>query len=62
MNTYTKAIKKELLQLTKFSQIEQIKHQELNSAILSHLEMSEDLVNEVTSAIPPHPDLAHRLF
>lgn len=50
MNTYTEAIKKELLQLTQFSQIEQIKHQELNAAILSHLEMSEELVNEVTSA------------
>ena len=49
MNTYTEAIKKELLQLTQFSQIEQVKHQELNAAILSHLEMSEDLVNEVTS-------------
>lgn len=50
MNTYTEAIKKELLQLTQFSQIEQIKHQELNAAILSHLEMSEELVNEITSA------------
>ena len=50
MNTYTEAIKKELLQLTQFFQIEQIKHQELNAAILSHLEMSEDLVNEITSA------------
>lgn len=44
MNNYTEAIKKELMQLNKYDDIAMIKNQELNSTVLSHLEMSEDLI------------------
>ena len=45
MTIYTEAIKKELKQLNDFEQISEIKDTELNSTILAHLEMSEDLVD-----------------
>ena len=47
MNNYTNAIKIELLQLNNYEIIEEIKSYELNSTILSHLEMSEDLVETI---------------
>ena len=47
MNNYTNAIKTELLQLNDYEIIEEIKSYELNSTILSHLEMSEDLVETI---------------
>lgn len=43
------AVKKELQQLSTFSQIKEIRDKELNSVILSHLEMSEDLVEGIKS-------------
>lgn len=49
MNNYTSAVKKELQQLSTFSQIKEIRDKELNSVILSHLEMSEDLVEGIKS-------------
>ena len=42
-------LKKELQQLSTFSQIKEIRDKELNSVILSHLEMSEDLVEGIKS-------------
>lgn len=45
----TSAVKKELQQLSTFSQIKEIRDKELNSVILSHLEMSEDLVEGIKS-------------
>ena len=47
MNNYTNAIKTELLQLKDYANIAEIKSHELNSTILSHLEMSEDLVETI---------------
>lgn len=47
MNNYTNAIKAELMQLTDFDKIAEIKAQELNSTILSHLEMSDELVETI---------------
>lgn len=47
MTIYTEAIKKELKQLNDYEQISEIKDTELNSTILSHLDMSEDLVDAV---------------
>lgn len=46
-DNYTSAVKKELQQLSTFSQIKEIRDKELNSVILSHLEMSEDLVEGI---------------
>lgn len=48
-DNYTSAVKKELQQLSTFSQIKEIRDKELNSVILSHLEMSEDLVEGIKS-------------
>lgn len=50
MNTYTEAIKKELLQLNEYDKIFQIKREKLNSTILSHLELAEDLIDDITTA------------
>lgn len=47
MNTYTCAIIAELEQFTTFDQIKQIKEEELNSTIVSHLELSDKLVNKI---------------
>ena len=47
MTSYTEAIKRELKQLNDYGQISEIKETELNSTILSHLEMSNDLVDAV---------------
>jgi transcriptional regulator with XRE-family HTH domain len=47
MKTYTCAIIAELEQLTTFDQIKQIKDEELNSTIVSHLELSDDLVDTI---------------
>ena len=44
-----KCSKKELQQLSTFSQIKKLENKELNSVILSHLEMSEDLVEGIKS-------------
>lgn len=48
MNSYSAAIKTELMQLNDFKSISEIKDSELNSTILSHLEMSEELVSDIT--------------
>ncbi|WP_286161266.1 helix-turn-helix transcriptional regulator [Clostridium sp. KNHs214] len=50
MNTYTKAIEAELKQLSEFEKIKEIKAQELNATILSHLELSEELVTSIKDA------------
>lgn len=47
MKIYTSAIAAELKQIRSFYQLKQIKDTELNSTILSHLELSEDLVTEI---------------
>jgi len=47
MNTYTMAIKKELLQLKDYKKISKIKGEEFNSTILSHLEMGMELVEDI---------------
>ena len=47
MKTYTCAIIAELEQFTTFDQIKQIKDEELNSTIVSHLELSDELVNKI---------------
>lgn len=47
MNHYTNAIKAELMQLTDYDKIAEIKAQKLNSTILSHLEMSDELVDTI---------------
>lgn len=44
MNNYTAAIKAELMQLADYDKIVEIKNAELNSTVLDHLEMSEELV------------------
>lgn len=49
MNDYTNAIKVELMQLTDYDRISEIKNEELNSTILSHLEMSEELISAITN-------------
>lgn len=48
MHSYSAAIKTELTQLMDFKSIAEIKDSELNSTILSHLEMSEELVSDIT--------------
>ena len=50
MQTYTMAIKNELIQLKDLGMVAAIKNEELNSTILSHLEMSDDLVDDIKSA------------
>lgn len=47
MNIYTAEIASELKQIKSFDQLQAIKKMELNSTILSHLELSEDLVTEI---------------
>ena len=47
MNKYTAAIKAELSQITDFHSIEEIKSTPLNASVLAHLEMSDDLVNDI---------------
>ncbi len=47
MASYTEAIKRELMQLNDYGQISEIKNTDLNSTILSHLELSDDLVDAV---------------
>lgn len=47
MNNYTNAIKRELMQLTNFDQIASIKALDLNATVLSHLELSDDLIDQV---------------
>ena len=49
MKTYTDAIKVELMQLDDFNKISEIKNEEFNSSILSHLEMSEELISAITN-------------
>lgn len=48
MDTYTNAIKAELMQLDDYDQISKIKNEEFNSTILSHLEMGEELISTIT--------------
>lgn len=48
MKTYTDAIKVELMQLDDFNKISEIKNEEFNSTILSHLEMDEELISAIT--------------
>ncbi len=48
MKIYTDAIKVELMQLDDFDKISEIKNEEFNSTILSHLEMGEELIAAVT--------------
>lgn len=50
MNNYTLAIKRELLQINDYEKISQIKNEKLNSTILSHLEMSEELIHDIKFA------------
>lgn len=47
MNNYTNAIMAELKQLDSLEKIKEIKAIELNSKILSHLQLSEELVTEI---------------
>lgn len=47
MNHYTTAIQNELSQITDLDKIKEIKNTELNSAILAHLELSDQLVDEI---------------
>lgn len=47
MNNYTQAIEKELEQIMVFNQIDEIKKSDYNATILSHLEMTEDLVGNI---------------
>ena len=48
MNKYTRAVLSELEQLTTFQQIKQIKDEEFNATILSHLEITNDIVDTIT--------------
>lgn len=48
MTTYTNAIKTELMQLNNFNKISEIKNEEFNSTILSHLELDEELISAIT--------------
>lgn len=48
MENYTQAIKAELMQLTTFERIKEIKEEEFNSTIISHLQLSDELVDTVT--------------
>lgn len=50
MNIYTAAIEFELCQIRSFDQLQQIKATELNSTILSHLELGEKLVTNIHTA------------
>lgn len=47
MNNYTEAIKTELMQLKDNKQIAHIKALRLNSTVLSHLELCDELVEEI---------------
>lgn len=47
MNNYTKAIWKELKQIKNFEQIKRIKDLPLNGTILSHLELSDGLIDAI---------------
>ena len=47
MNNYTNAIKAELKQIKTLEEVKEIKDRNLNSKILSHLELSEELVTEI---------------
>ena len=47
MNSYTNAIKVELMQLTDYDKISEIKNEEFNATILSHLEMSDELISAI---------------
>lgn len=47
MNSYTNAIKVELMQLSDYGKISEIKKEELKSIILSRLEMSEELISAI---------------
>lgn len=48
MESYTNAIKAELMQLADYDKISEIRSEKLNSTILSHLEMSEELISTIT--------------
>ena len=50
MTNYTNAIKNELIQLNSCDKIAEIKKQDFNATILSHLEMTDTLVYEVQDA------------
>lgn len=50
MNNYTNAIMSELKQIDSLERIKEIKAKELDSKILSHLELSEKLVTEIKQA------------
>lgn len=47
MSSYTDAIKRELKQLHDYELISEIKDTDLNSTILAHLEMSNELVDDI---------------
>ena len=47
MNVYTTAIKNEMLQLKDYNSIMEIKGMDLNATILSHLEMTDELVGTI---------------
>lgn len=47
MERYTDAIKRELKQLQSYGQIAEIKNTDLNATILSHLELSSELVDAI---------------
>lgn len=49
MKNYTNSIQKELMQLDDYDKISEIKNEELNSVILSHLEMSEELISAIVN-------------
>lgn len=50
MKTYNAAIEAELTQLNNYTNIEEIKNTPYNSTILAHLEMSDELVDNVKKA------------
>ncbi len=50
MNTYSNCIKNELSQISSFEVLSDIKKQEFNSVILSHLELSDDLISYVRNS------------
>ena len=47
MSSYTDAIKVELMQLADYDKISEIKNENFNSTVLSHLEMSDELVSSI---------------
>lgn len=47
MNNYTNAIRAELMQLTDYNKIAEIKARELNAVVLSHLELSDDFIDSI---------------